>query len=205
MLAALISSEMQSVALGYAMMLVVPGPSLLIVVQASLATPGHQGLVTALGVAMGASLLVLALTFSTTHLALSSSVTETGRVVCVLVLLVAGCRAVRSGMRQADVQVSRPSPGLAPFAMGLATAMSNPLSLAFFSSATLSLPSRGDLSILASLPLVVFVMAFAWYGLIGFVMARTRLNTLQRSLFRLMSIGSGIALVLFAGTMALST
>ena len=32
MLAALTSSEMQSIALGYAMLLVVPGPSLLIVV-----------------------------------------------------------------------------------------------------------------------------------------------------------------------------
>ncbi|MET3900281.1 threonine efflux protein [Devosia sp. UYZn731] len=204
MLAVMTSSEMLSIVLGYAMMLIVPGPSLLIVVQASLATHRHQGLVTALGVAMGASLLVLALAFSTAYLVTSSTVVEAGRVVCILVLLIAAFRALRSGMRQEEAQVSRPSNGLAPFAMGLTTAMSNPLSLGFFGSAALSLPGRGDLSNLASLPLVVFVMAFAWYGLIGFVMARPRLNRVHRSLFRLLSIGSGIALVLFAGTMALS-
>ena len=205
MLAALTSSEMQSIALGYAMLLVVPGPSLLIVVQASLATHRHHGIVTALGVAMGASLLVLALACSTAYLNMSSAVLEIGRIVCILVLLVAAFRALRSGMSREEGEATRPNSGLAPFAMGLTTALSNPLSLAFFGSSALSLPDRGTLSNLACLPLVVFVMAFAWYGLIGLVMARPRLNKVHRSLFRLLSIGSGIALVLLAGSMALAS
>ncbi|MGB3336200.1 MAG: LysE family transporter [Devosia sp.] len=197
---------MQSIAVGYAMMLVVPGPSLLIVVQASLASQRRQGVVTALGVAMGASLLVLALAFSTAYLAMSAAVAEAGRVVCVLVLLIAAFRALHGGMGRQDFPISlRPANGLAPFALGLTTAISNPLSLAFFGSAALSVPGRNDLSNLALLPLVVFVMAFAWYGLVGYVLAKPVLNSVHRSALRLMSVGSGIALVVFAGTIALST
>ncbi|KKB77877.1 hypothetical protein VW35_14635 [Devosia soli] len=196
---------MRSIALAYAMMLIVPGSSLLIVVQAGLATQRSHGVWTALGVATGASLLATMLAFSATYFLISSAVVEVGRLVCILVLLLAGIRALNSRHSQADTILGRSGAiGLVPFGMGLATAMANPISLAFFASSALSLPRPADVASLASLPLLVFVMAFSWYGSVGFLLAKPHFSAVHRRIFRSFSIGSGLALVLLACAMAIS-
>jgi len=200
---ALTTPDMLTLAMGYGTMLFVPGPSLLIVLQAGLSSQRHHGLVTALGVALGASMLVFLLAWSSSHFPLSGDWILVSRVACIGVLLLAAYRALRSGMRAQEARQTPPLASVTPFLLGFVTALSNPLSLAFFSSAVLSLVASKAQAGLTMLPLGVFVMAFAWYGLVGVVVARPAISAVYRSLFRLISIGSGIALVLVAGSMAL--
>jgi threonine efflux protein len=205
MLVALLSPEMQSIALAYALMLIVPGPSLLIVVQAGLSAQRSHGLWTALGVATGASMLAMALAFSTAYFPLPDAVIKAGRLICILVLLLTGFRAL-SFRTKNEGQRSRPSPatGVLPFGIGLFTAMANPISLAFFASSAFSFAQQGDYGRVAPLPLVVFVMALTWYGGVGLALARPRFSVAHRGIFRIFSLGSGFALVLMAAAMALS-
>lgn len=94
--------------------------------------------------------------------------------VCMFVLLVTTFRALHRGMEPEGAELGRRVEGFAP-------------------ASNLSL-----------LPLIVFVMAFAWYGGIGLVMAKLPFLTTQRRLFRPVSIASGMALILLAGTMLLA-
>lgn len=200
---ALNAPDMLTLAMGYGGMLFVPGPSLLIVLQAGLSPRRHNGLVTALGVAFGASMLVFLLAWSSLHVPPSGHWAMAGRLICIAVLLVAAYRALRSGMRAQEARQAPTLPNLTPFLMGFVTALSNPLSLAFFSSAVLSIAAGPAQSGMAILPLAVFIMAFGWYGMVGILVAQPRISAVYRSLFRLISIGSGIALLLVAGSMAL--
>ena len=159
-------------AAGYAAMLVVPGPSFAVVSQASISASRREAGLVAVGVASGASLLVLAVTSGAASLPVSGVLAEFGRLVCTLLLLIVGYRALRRALtpRVLGHEPEKPFGGR-HFAVGLMTAAANPISFAFFSSAALAARSDEASAANVFLPVGVFVMALGWFGLLAVLLS----------------------------------
>ncbi|MFH6781040.1 MULTISPECIES: LysE family transporter [Methylobacterium] len=154
----------------YAPVLASPGPNLLVVVRASVAAPGRGPLVAALGVACGAALAASFAGLGASLLPAGRLVTGLGTALFAFLMLRAALRLI-SGRAGRPDDPARLAPGrdAGTFALGLGAALTNPVSLAFFTGFFLAHPDR------AALPLAgaaVFCMAALWFGLVGLVLAR---------------------------------
>ncbi|GJD61627.1 LysE family transporter [Methylobacterium frigidaeris] len=154
----------------YAPVLAAPGPNLLVVLRASVTAPGRGPVVAALGVACGAGLVAAFAGLGASLLPAGRLVTVVGTVVFALLMLRAAYR-LASGRAGLPDDPARLVPGrdAGTFALGLGAAVTNPVSFTFFAGFFLAHPDRAAVPVAGA---AVFCMAAAWFGLVGFVLAR---------------------------------
>ncbi|TNC12825.1 hypothetical protein FF100_14295 [Methylobacterium terricola] len=177
----------------YAPVLASPGPNLLVVLRASIAAPGRGPLVAALGIACGAA---LAAGFA----GLGASLMPAGRLVTGIGTALFAFLMLRSALRLVSGRAGLPNdparlvPGrdAGTFVLGLGAAVTNPVSLAFFTGFFLAHPGRSALPVAGA---AVFCMAAAWFGLLGFVLARPACRARLAGTGRLTRLALALALV----------
>jgi threonine/homoserine/homoserine lactone efflux protein len=143
-----------SLVLPYALMLMTPGPNLLIVLRIAMKPSWHRVMSAAAGIACGATVACFLAAIGASTFEKFDKLETVGRILLAGILI--------------HSEASTPEPlAIRLFALGLATALSNPLSVPFFVSFYLAAPSlrtSGGVTVACCL---IFSMAFAWFVLAG--------------------------------------
>jgi amino acid exporter len=168
-------AALSALVMAYALVMVTPGPNLLIVLRASLMPPRRAALTAALGVASGAALTAALASVLAGAVTASYGLTVLGQVLFAGLLARAGIRSLR-GLHQGGVtEQSKAGSGrsnvraLSQFRLGLVTALLNPITTAFFASASLGLPRSEVLRTALVLWILVFSMVACWFGLLALI------------------------------------
>ena len=163
-----LSAPPLSIGLAYALLAMTPGANFLLVTQLSLTAPRHHAVMSALGIASGASVVALAalagapLLFSDTKwlwlfdLAFAALLTRLG---------ISTLRKTWSAVQHGTIP---PSPSaLKCLRLGLVTAMLNPMTLAFFIGLSVA-PSLRDMTGMSlAATLTIFSIALIWFGAVA--------------------------------------
>ncbi|MGO4134525.1 LysE family transporter [Rhizobium brockwellii] len=170
-----------SLALSYALVLVAPGPNLLIVLRVAVRPSWGRLLSVAAGIASGAAIASYLAAIGATSLYMLGDLDMWASVVLSSILLYSAVRLARRPLAGAPPQqLGSDSLSLRLYSLGLATALSNPLSVPFFVGLYLAQPDfRTGMGEAATC--IVFIMAFSWFTLVGLVFsvpAIRRLDTI---------------------------
>lgn len=157
---------------GYSALLVVPGPSMVVVSAASLAARGREGLTAAFGVAVGTAVLVFATIYAWGKLGEAANLGTIAPLLFAVTMLYLGQRLLVQAIRPCTLRAAGTGRAVGGhFLAGLVTALTNPISFAFFSTAAMSLPEASDGMLIAA-PACIFVMALGWFSLVGRITGR---------------------------------
>ncbi|MBY5454699.1 LysE family transporter [Rhizobium laguerreae] len=170
-----------SLALSYALVLVAPGPNLLIVLRVAVRPSWGRLLSVAAGIASGAAIASYLAAIGATSLYMLDDLDLWASIVLSSILLYSAVRLARRPLAGAPPQqLGSDSLSLRLYSLGLATALSNPLSVPFFVGLYLAQPDfRAGMGEAATC--IIFVMAFSWFTLVGCVFsipAIQRLDTI---------------------------
>lgn len=191
------SGPLLSFAAAYAAMLVIPGPSFAIVSHVSLSASRQEATLVAAGVASGASLLIAFILAGASFFPATQPLIEIARLCCILLLFVVGLRALRRSTvaPEAPQRLREKAGPYALYATGFLTAMTNPISFGFFSSAVLAIGERADRSLDPLLPASVFLMAFGWFAFIALLLSAPASRSAFRKWARHLDALTGAVLV----------
>ncbi|MBY5592376.1 LysE family transporter [Rhizobium leguminosarum] len=158
-----------SLALSYALVLVAPGPNLLIVLRVAVRPSWGRLLSVAAGIASGAAIASYLAAIGATSLYMLDDLDLWASIALSSILLYSAVRLARRPLAGAPPQqLGSDSLSLRLYSLGLATALSNPLSVPFFVGLYLAQPDfRGGMGEAATC--IIFVMAFSWFTLVGLV------------------------------------
>jgi threonine efflux protein len=170
-----------SLALSYALVLVAPGPNLLIVLRVAVRPSWGRLLSVTAGIATGAAIASYLAVIGAASLNMLDDLDMWSSVVLSSILLYSAVRLARRPLAGTPPQqLGSDSPSLRLYSLGLATALSNPVSVPFFVGLYLTHPDfRSGLGEAATC--IIFVMAFSWFTLVGCVFsipAIQRLDTI---------------------------
>lgn len=181
---------------GYAALLVVPGPSTLVVATAGLSSPG-RGSAAACGVASGTGVLVVAAAHVWGAVGMPMSLRIAAPFLFAMTLLCIGQRLLAQAVRpqSSPFDSTCPSRGVG-FRVGFLTALTNPIGIAFFSTAVLSVPLADDA--ITAVSACVFVMGLCWFSMVGRLASLAAGWPLPRHAAPLVQGLSGSALVVLA-------
>lgn len=173
-------SGLLTFATAYAAMLVTPGPSFAVVSQASLSASRREAALVVVGIAFGASLLIMLVLSGAANLPTYGQSEQLGRYAGPVLLLVIGFRSLRRSLLPIAPGKSRLQKGSSGghFVIGLVTAITNPISFAFFSSVALASRSIDTMMLERLLPLGVFLMALCWFGLLAMLLTLPLVKTI---------------------------
>lgn len=182
-------------ALSYLLIMALPGANFLVVAQASTAATRRTALAAALGIGTGATLLALAATSGASIVAADPRIGTLGKLLLATILVGIGLRA----LRRACLAAPAPSPANGPhgggyFCIGLLTAVTNPVTSAFFVSASIQAglstsPLRGGL-----LVGLVFVLATGWFGGVAIAFSSRHVRERYARWRRTVDLGVGMLL-----------
>lgn len=192
---------------GYGALLVVPGPSMLAVSSAGLTGARRSAGAAALGVAIGTALLVLGVFQARAQLASVPALSIAGEMMFAATLLIVGTKAIRRAVlpiRGVPV-ASSCATGSAFFVIGLLAALTNPISLAFFTSAVLSVPVETFAQSRMVLPAGVFAMALCWFSLVALAVSSSMARTAALRVTRPAQAVAGMLMVAIAAYIAVAT
>jgi threonine/homoserine/homoserine lactone efflux protein len=149
-------------------MLMTPGPNLLIVLRIAMKPSWHRVMSVAAGIACGATVACFLAAFGASTFEKFDKLETVGRILLAGILIHSAFRLIRRHPASSPPEASTPEAlAIRLFALGLATALSNPLSVPFFVSFYLSAPSlRTSVGVTVACCLI-FSMAFAWFVLAG--------------------------------------
>ncbi|EUB98121.1 Lysine exporter protein (LYSE/YGGA) [Rhizobium sp. CF080] len=157
-----------SIALPYALVLMTPGPNLLVVLRVAVNPSWHRSFSVAAGVASGAAVACFLAAIGASTVDTIDGLDLWGSALLSSILLYSAWRLIR---RPASPQASySPTVGtlnLRLFGLGLVTALSNPLSIPFFVSFYLAEPDFRTLWGRAVVCCVIFLMALTWFTAVG--------------------------------------
>lgn len=186
---------------GYATLLVVPGPSMMMVAVAGLSSPA-RGAAAALGVATGTGILVFAMSLVWSLNGIATEFSTAAPLLFSVTLLYLGQRLLWRSLQhgtEAKAVARRPDQG--GFLTGLATALTNPIGLALFSTASTNLNGGGG-SVVAACG-CIFLMAVMWFLLIAHLSGRIGASAIPQPARAMIGGGAGIVLVVIATWTAL--
>ena len=189
-------------AAAYAIIAIIPGPNLLIVARASMAGSRYGALITAWGVACGASLLALVAASSSAVFITDTLFRASANAVFAMMLLMVGVKLISNSgtlARAAPVTPSR-SPH---FGVGFLTALSNPISAVFFSSASVHFNVGVGGSRAEAIAMAVFLVAACWFGLVALAISVASTHSLFARCQRPIRLGAG-ALLIWYGSVAIA-
>ncbi|XKM43554.1 LysE family transporter (plasmid) [Rhizobium ruizarguesonis] len=158
-----------SLALSYALVLVAPGPNLLIVLRVAVRPSWGRRLSVASGVASGAAIASYLAAIGATTLNMVDNLDLWASVVLSSILFYSAVRLARRPLAGAPAQqLGSDSLSLRLYSLGLATALSNPLSVPFFVGLYLAQPDFST-GMGEAAACIIFLMAFSWFTLVGCV------------------------------------
>lgn len=173
-----------SFGLSYLLLTVSPGPNFMIVSAAGLRAQRTNAIVAALGVAVGACLLYLAVTFCADLLPVSGTVKRLGAMFFgsyLVYLSVKSLRRTHIVTRWAHSTAAEPTSGY--FRMAFFTAIANPMTAMFFASSHLIAFSSFLTFVCAG---AIFAIAASWFVIVAVMASNSRLQSLSgRNLDRL--------------------
>ncbi|WSG98185.1 LysE family transporter (plasmid) [Rhizobium johnstonii] len=170
-----------SLALSYALVLVAPGPNLLVVLRVAVRPSWGRLLSVAAGIASGAAIASYLAAIGAASLNMLDDLDMWSSVVLSSILLYSAVRLARRPLADTPPQqLGSDSLSLRLYSLGPATALSNPLSVPFFVGLYLTHPDfRSGLG--EATTCIIFLMAFSWFTLVGCVVsipAIQRLDTI---------------------------
>ncbi|MDX7953428.1 LysE family transporter [Lichenihabitans sp. Uapishka_5] len=170
---ATLPAEIAAFAAAYTNVILIPGPSFVVVCEAGLSTTRREASLVAVGVACGAGVLATTILQAAPVLRTSPELMSAGRVGCALILLVMGLKILCHSLMQARKAGQPGSSDIARtrFMTGFIAAATNPVSFASFTAAALAVrrTEHGDCFIVA---VMIFLMALAWFSTLAFVFSR---------------------------------
>lgn len=175
---ATLPAEIAAFAAAYSNVILIPGPSFVVVCEAGLTATRREASLVALGVACGAGVLATTILQAAPLLRTSPGLMTAGRVGCALILLAMGFRILRRSLRQVRNAVQLGSSNIAQtrFMTGFIAAATNPVSFASFTAAALAVgrTEHGDCIIVA---VMIFLMALGWFNSLALLFSRPFLTT----------------------------
>ena len=191
------ASGMLAFAGSYATMAMIPGPNLLIVARASVDGSRFAAMMTAGGVAAGASLLALLAGSSCAVLFTDASFHFFATVIFAAMLLMGGVKLIAAGLQTASARPDRP--GRDPhFGLGFLTALTNPVSAVFFGSASVHLSYSSNGIQAHAMAITVFLVAACWFGLVAISISAATSSMFYIRCRRPFTIGAGLLLIWYA-------
>ncbi|CDZ54980.1 LysE family transporter [Neorhizobium galegae] len=168
-----------SFALSYALVLIAPGSNLLVVLRVAVKPSWGRLLSVSAGIASGASVACYLAAVAATNLTMLNGLTAWGSAILSLILLYSAVRLARGPtVVQPSQEPGSDAFNLKLYSLGLATALSNPLSVPFFVSVYLTQPDfRGGFG--GAVSGAVFVMALAWFTFVGRVFSVSAIQRLN--------------------------
>lgn len=194
------ASGLLTFAAAYAAMLVTPGPSFAVVSEASLSGSRRDAMLVVIGIACGASLLIMLVLNGASSLPVYESTAQIGRYAGTVLFLIIGYRAFRRSWLPAtaiSAEFRKRSWG-GSFVVGLVTALTNPISFAFFSSVALASQTSELFVLERVLPLGVFLMALCWFGFLATLLSLPAVKTVYGRASRRVDAAIGALLVVIA-------
>lgn len=182
----LVMLQISSLAIPYALVLASPGPNLLVILRASLASSIVRPLAAALGIGCGAA-LAAAIAVQGSLLLARADQLEVPFGILFAIMLVRSAIALMQG-RQASEAVHQDHTARRisnAFGLGIVAALSNPMTIPFFLSFFVANPAFRSSAGLA--PAIVFTMAASWFSFIGLFckyLASRNIGLAFRSCFR---------------------
>ncbi|WP_046665760.1 LysE family translocator [Neorhizobium galegae] len=157
-----------SLVLPYALMLMTPGPNLLIVLRIAMKPSWYRVMTVAAGIACGATVACFLAAFGASTFEKFDKLETVGRILLAGILIHSAFRLISRHPASSPPEASTPETlAIRLFALGLATALSNPLSVPFFVSFYLAAPSLRTTGGVTVACCLIFSMAFAWFVLAG--------------------------------------
>lgn len=182
--------------LTYAAILIVPGPNLAVVAQACLWLPGRKAAATILGIALGGAVLATGAGLGATSIEAFGTARTLAHLVFVAMLIAVGCKALARVLERRPTAAAEdaryPHAGLA---WGFFTAVTNPISAAFFLSAALTFGQAATPRAAAGMGLAVFVLALGWFGLVGAMLSSRVSRRVYVTHWRPIDACAGLALI----------
>ena len=191
-----LSAEITTFAAAYTNVILLPGPSFVVVCEAGLSATRREASLVAIGVACGAGALASTILQIAPMLQTTPVLMSVGRICCALILLAMGFRILCRSLRQARKSV-QPGPShiaQTRFMTGFIAAVTNPVSFASFTAAALAVRTQhGDCVIVA---VVIFLMALGWFSTLALLFSRPFLTAHYGRAAR--TLGSVMGCVLMA-------
>ncbi|MCQ1774451.1 LysE family translocator [Neorhizobium galegae] len=173
-----------SLALSYSLVLIAPGPNLLVVLRVAVNPSWGRLLSVAAGIASGAAIACCLAAMGTATVYTGEGLESWGSMVLSFILLYSAIRLLRhpSGSNPSRA-VGSNTVNLRLYGLGLATALCNPLSIPFFVSIYIAQPDfRTGMGGVASC--LIFVMALSWFTLMGRIFSMTAIRRLDPAWYR---------------------
>lgn len=169
----------------YMLILALPGANCLVVAQACFGYSRRVALAAMFGIGVGAALLAATAVAGAAALAADPRAAIGGQVLAAAMVSAIGLKAARRACMPPLALPGRPRPGaVSHFVLGLVTAVTNPVTTAFFVSATLRY-EPGTLPIMGSLLVAsVFGVATVWFGSIAIAFSSDRVRGFHRQVQR---------------------
>ncbi|MEO3999044.1 LysE family transporter [Mesorhizobium sp. CAU 1732] len=185
---------------GYGALLIVPGPSMLAVSSAGMRGARRCAGAAAFGVAIGTALLILGVFQARAQLASVPALSIAGELMFAATLLIVGANTIRRAVLPINgIAAARArGTGTACFVLGLLAALTNPISLAFFTSVVLSVPAEALAQSRVMLPIGVFVMALGWFSLVGLAVSSAMARSISSRITKPVQAGAGVFMVAIA-------
>ena len=183
----------------YGLMLALPGPNAIVVVRASLTGSCASATSAAFGVACGATVSLGLAAALASFVPAVKAVEIVGTAVFAAILVRAAIRTLRGAARQpVDPDRLLVRHDASAFGLGLAAALTNPMSVPFFMSFFLTeAPRLGEARWLVFG--VAFLMAFVWFAGLGLVFAGETARRFYLAGRRPLEAVIAVSLLVFAG------
>lgn len=168
-----------SFGLSYLLVAISPGPNFMIVSAAGLRSQRTNAIAAALGVALGACFLYLAVTLCAGAVPVSETTKRLGAIffgACLVYLSAKSLRRTRLVSQWMHSPIAEHTSGY--FRMAFLTAIANPLSAMFFASSHLVAPSSFLTFMCAGL---IFAIAASWFTIVAVMASNGKLRSLSRA------------------------
>jgi threonine/homoserine/homoserine lactone efflux protein len=160
-------------AIPYALILLVPGPNMLVVLRVNMNPSWARCVSIAGGIAAGAFTATTIAALSAGGLISLSSFEQSGPIVLSAILINSAIKLIRSAGRKQPTRLPGSEPASARlFSLGLATALSNPVSIPFFAGFYLTTPEARTPFGVGLGAIVIALMALLWFIAIGRMVSR---------------------------------
>lgn len=181
--------------LAYALVVLAPGPNLLIVLQSAMAGTRRAAVLTGIGAAVGAACLSLVVQIARRELTLDVPALPNMRFAFAIMLVYCGLGCFRSALTRTAGTKAAPCVG---FLRGMMVALANPFTCGFVLTAGGTLAGASELRIMLAVALMMFLTAASWLVLVALVATSRQSRRISRFDPGVAFAGLGVALLAMA-------
>ena len=188
----------------YVLIMALPGANVLVVANASAAGTRTTALAAAAGIGCGAAILALAALTGASVFSADPRAVTLGKLLLAAILVAISLKALRRAcLAPAAVRSARSARCGGHFCLGLLTAVTNPVTSAFFLGSTIQAGLSAMPFGAGAFAALVFVVATGWFGTVALLLSSPGVRARYDAWRRPMDIGAGIALAGLGTVMAL--